>query len=181
MLSRPFIWLMNSLRNMVQLEPSEEYGTKNQEIDVNLGTPMIVHSPRFGDLTLERRSHCFEGSAQWNGITIQISFQADEQLDISKPMATAEQLWDRQDDWQEQGQAFAVEQLLSTKNDYWLNEDEEPLNSTDFKSRMTLESITVLSDGRFEFLFDDGELFAGHYILVSGSVAGGFSDAFFEG
>jgi hypothetical protein len=46
---------------------------------------------------------------------------------------------------------------------------------------MKLESITVHPDGRFEFWFDDGDLFWGHSIAVRGSLAEGPTEASVEG
>ena len=61
---------------------------------------------------------------------------------------------------------FAVEGLLELKNDVWLEEDEEPLLEVDFRSRMTLESIIVGSEGDVSFYHHDGDLFWGHCIEV---------------
>ena len=46
-----------------------------------------------------------------------------------------------------------------------------------FKNRMSLESITVYTDGTFEFWHDDGGLFWGHSILISGDLVKGPIDA----
>ena len=38
---------------------------------------------------------------------------------------------------------------------------------------MTLESIAVYPDGKLEFWFDDGDLFFGHWMSVSGNLSDG--------
>jgi hypothetical protein len=58
-----------------------------------------------------------------------------------------------------------------------LREDETPVTPRQFKERMTLESIAVSPNGKFEFTFDDGQLFWGHVIQVSGSLSKGPTNA----
>ena len=79
--------------------------------------------------------------------------------------------------WKENVDDFAVKKLLSLKNDVWLGEDESPLNADQFKSRMTLQSVSIYPDGEIEFWHDDGDLFWGHSIQISGSLGEGLTDA----
>src|ERR1700722_6846217 len=68
---------------------------------------------------------------------------------------------------------YAALRLLALRNDAWSDEGEPPLESDEFKDRMRLESITVHPDGDFEYWYNDGDLFWGHAIHVSGSLAAG--------
>lgn len=72
-----------------------------------------------------------------------------------------------------QSLTFAASELLPTKNDYWLDDDEEPLTSEQFVSRMHLVSISLGGDGSFEFWHDDDDMFLGHSIQVRGTQADG--------
>lgn len=67
---------------------------------------------------------------------------------------------------------YAAEQLLETKNDSWLDEDEEELTEEDFIGRMTLESLTVDEDGEVTMWYEDGDLFWGHSICIRQSQEG---------
>jgi len=67
----------------------------------------------------------------------------------------------------------AVQELLPLKNDAWLGDDETEFSPEEFKSKMTLQSISIHPDGDFDFWHDDGDLFWGHSIQVSGSLADG--------
>mgnify|MGYP000913203637 FL=1 len=60
--------------------------------------------------------------------------------------------------------------LLDVKNSSWLEENELDLTENEFRKRLTLESITVMDLGDIEFWFNDGDLFWGHSILVSGNL-----------
>jgi hypothetical protein len=51
--------------------------------------------------------------------------------------------------------------------------DPEQLNAENFKSRMTLQSISIEETGEFTFWHDDGDLFWGHSIQVWGDLVTG--------
>ena len=43
---------------------------------------------------------------------------------------------------------------------------EEDLTTDEFKQRMTISSMAIDACGSAEFAFDDGDMFAGHTIMV---------------
>jgi hypothetical protein len=60
---------------------------------------------------------------------------------------------------------YAAEALLDLYNDEWR---EGPiLSQEDFIRRLTLESVTFYPDGSIEMLYDDGDLFWDHVVIVS--------------
>ena len=75
----------------------------------------------------------------------------------------------------------AVNELLPCMNDNWLREDEEPFSPQEFIEHMTLDAIVFQEDGKFEFWYDDGDMFAGHSITVSCSLVEGPYDAGISG
>ncbi len=97
------------------------------------------------------------------------------------PLQTAKELRKNQEDWAEKVGDFAVGELLELKNTTWLDEDEATITPEEFKKRMRLESITVSPNGEFEFWHDDGDLFWGHSIQVSGNLKDGLTDANIQG
>ena len=140
-----------------------------------LEQPVIVKTERFGDLTLNRQIDWFEGHADWNGEEVEISFQPEEGLDITKLLDTAETLFRDAAKWQKKIQAFAVAEKLELANDWQENGDE--MDADDFLRRMTLESISIMPDGEFELWHDDGDIFFGHSIQISGSLKEGLTDS----
>ena len=142
-----------------------------------LAKPVVLTTERFGDLTLDRSIDWFEGEVEWNGESIRINFHTDETQDISTGLKVAERLWDEQQYWKQKVDDYAVQELLPLKNDNWLEDSESPLTPDQFKSRMTLQSISILPDGEFEFWHDDGDLFWGHSIQISGSLDEGLTQA----
>ena len=60
-----------------------------------------------------------------------------------------------------------VRDLLELKNSTWLQGDEFELKAITFLKSIKLLSIHFFGDGAFEMFFDDGGLFAGHWIKVN--------------
>jgi hypothetical protein len=145
------------------------------EIAEELARPIVVQTKKFGPLTLDRSIQCFDGTADWNGQAVRLSCYVDESMDLTGALKVAESLWSDQMAWKLQVDAYAVEKLLPLKNDSWLDEDEAPLTPEQFLSRMRLGSITIAKDGRFDFWHNDGDLFWGHWIQISGSLDKGLT------
>lgn len=160
-------------------EISEHAADSNELANVadELAKPVILKTERFGDLTFNRSIEWFEGDVKWNGEFVRINFSADGNKDISASLKVAEILWDEQTKWKKRVEDYAVQELLSLKNDNWLEEEELPLTPDQFQSRMKLLSISLYPEGGFDFWHDDGDMFWGHSIQISGSLSEGLTQA----
>lgn len=147
-----------------------------------LKKPVTHVDQRFGTLTLNRRVNWYEGTAIWAGKPITFTIDASIDTEIEAALRTATTLWDDEVQWNQRIQDYAVQELLPIKNEYWLNEyddengnetEEAPLTENDFKSRMTLKSITISPDGSFDFWHHDGDMFFGHSVWVTGNLTDG--------
>lgn len=147
------------------------------QIVEDLEKPVVIETQLFGILKLDQSIGWFSGKGNWNGINIELSFPIDENRKITKGLEMAEAMWKDQKKWKEKVDDFAVEKLLNLKNESWLDEDEKELTAEEFKSKMKLESITFESDGSFDFWHNDGDLFWGHAIQISGNLNDGLTDA----
>lgn len=139
-----------------------------------LAKPVEIETERFGTLVLDRRINWFRGTVVWGGREVRISFDADDDLDISGQLQTAQTLFDAEQDWQPKIEEFAIKEKLSLAND-WRDEDAKPITEQEFLDRMQLESISIQPDGEFEFWHNDGDLFYGHSIQISGSIEKGLT------
>jgi hypothetical protein len=142
-----------------------------------LQQPLVLATKQFGKLTLDRGMDWFCGKARWNGRKVDINFPTDGGESIDGGLATAELLWKRQAEWKRKVDGFAVQELLPIRNEHWLSEGEKTLPPKQFKARMKLNSISISSDGQFEFWHDDGDMFYGHSIQVCGSLRAGLTRA----
>jgi hypothetical protein len=142
-----------------------------------LQKPVIVEDDFFGVLTFDRRLGWYGGSAMWQGQAVELNLLPESRDDVALAFDAARALWASESSWSRRVRDFAVEQLLPLKNDNWLADDEVELTAEQFKSRMTLQTIEVGSDGSFVFWHDDGDLFWGHSIQICGSLSAGMTRA----
>ena len=148
-----------------------------------LKKPVTHHDAQFGKFTLNRRVNWFEAETPWLGAVTQLHLQSDKE-DAEFPHDSLEQarlLWKDANRWDREIQSMMLRKLLDLKNGNWLEEDEKELTAADFLSRVSLSSITVDPTGSFEFWYDDGDLFWGHSIMVSGSFEEGLQEAGIHG
>lgn len=139
--------------------------------------PIEIYDETLGKLSLNKSVDLFEGKFEWNGSQIELSFSLDESGKPDAAIETAKSLINNMSDWATQVDEFAVKELLDLKNKIWLDDDESEVTKEEFVNLMTIKSITTYPEGEFEFWHDDGELFWGHSILVSGSLSEGMTDA----
>jgi hypothetical protein len=164
-------------------------------IAAELKKPVTIQHARFGTLKLRRDLKQFEGKANWSGKNVDLSLQTDKDFDVSKSLHTAEALFADAATWERKVNDFAVEKLLDLANQWqadiapggpfdfldrmivrrWLRLPR--VTPRQFLKRMQLSTISVKRDGEFEFWHSDGELFLGHSIQVSGSLADGLTQA----
>jgi hypothetical protein len=136
-----------------------------------LQQPVTFENPDFGTFTLDRRVDWFAAEVVWDGKPV--SLNLSDAAEVEASLKVAQTLWQAQREWNLRIRDFAVQELLPLKNENWLDEDEAELSPDEFKDRMTLESITVYPSGSFDFWHNDGDLFWGHSIQISGNLSDG--------
>lgn len=159
------------LEELIESSGSEDSEMQSYLIELQDG---VTHEDeRFGTLTLDGAMNWYSGSVVWQGLNIK--------LDVEQPLVSALEvayaLWDNESSWHKRVCDYTVESLLPLKNDNWLGDNEAELSAEQFIKKMSLRSISVKADGNFEFWHDDGGLFFGHSINVSGNLSTGLSSA----
>jgi hypothetical protein len=138
-----------------------------EQIAAELKKPLTYEHERLGMFIFDRDRDHWEAAVNWAGQSIRLHIDGDE---ISNPeeeyLQTAIALWDNQALWNQRILGYAIQKLLKLKNEVWSDEDEMPLSTAEFISRITLELINVEEDGYFEFWYDCGNMFYGHVILI---------------
>jgi hypothetical protein len=148
---------------------------------LELQKPVSRHDPLLGTLKFDPRFDAYVGNPKWRGNAVELTLMSNIDADYAAALATAHTLFAAQEKWDDRVLAVAVDKLLALKNGVWLGEDESEFSAQQFKSRMRLHDINVYPDGRFEFWFEDGDLFWGHEIKVDGSLEAGAQDASIAG
>jgi hypothetical protein len=62
---------------------------------------------------------------------------------------------------------YCASELLETKNEGWLKENESPLTALQFKRKLRLKSVEIVADGSMKLTYLAGGLFWGHDVVVS--------------
>lgn len=117
-------------------------------------------------LSFNTETSDFECIAKHNGKEYNVNL-----LDFTaNDMEVASRLANRVCEWLDENfervTKFVANELLSLKNDQWLEEDEPAVSEADFLNTIELDGLNVFTDGSFEVLFKDGDLFWGHWINV---------------
>ena len=140
--------------------------------------PVTYQDGLLGTFTLNRRIDCYKTTLAWNNKAAELQLATGERDELPRLLLTAHALWGNQQAWEERITNYAAQELLENANDWatsaddWSEED-EPITTAQFQERMKVESVVVEADGSFVFFYEDGDLFFGHVIIVSGSLAEG--------
>jgi hypothetical protein len=137
-----------------------------------------LESTRFGPLVYDPTHEWFEAGTTFGGQSIAINLSAPNDEGAARLLANAEAMAADEAGWFARLQECAAG-LVDISNEW--NEDQDdwtgPIDRDGFISRISLESIVLHEGDRFEAYFNDGDLFWGHSIVVSGTMADGPQEA----
>lgn len=140
-------------------------------------TPVRIDTQHFGVLELDRRFGEFVGKIDWCGSNVSLCLSCPDHNAPEVVLAVADALFSAREDWSTRVKEFAADHMLSLKNDNWLHDGESELSRDSFIFCMTLTEVSINESGNFTFSYDDGDLFWGHTIAVSGNIVDGLRDA----
>ena len=136
-----------------------------REILTKRKEPVIFKSKTLGNFELDRRLDWYEGKTDWKGKLIDVYLAGEfEKIDDAEKNAIS--ILQNHKDWDEYVKEKICEELLKVKNESWLDEDEKPLTTKEFISKIYVESITINNTDEFQMCFNDGDIFWGHAITV---------------
>jgi len=145
----------------------------------------VVMRTDLGDLELRRRLRYFGGVVAWGEDQVRVLLDVDEGAApgaetcdatlgrLREHLAEVEVLDAR---WR----AWAASELLELGRDWQAERDdsiEPPLTEASFARRITLDSVSVMTDGATLLTYDDGGIFLGHVVQVEVGPDGSLLDA----
>ncbi len=138
-----------------------------------------IHDDVLGVLRWDDLLHWYEGERTIApGHKIAVSLSPEGEL-LAEDLTRARQAYQHIQKQEVALREMAADALLPLHNDVW-NEG-PPIDRAAFVRRMTLEGLSVYSDGSVELDYNDGDLFWGHTITVSLHADGTFEDATIQG
>lgn len=141
--------------------------------------PVAVEVEGLGKFMLNRSVGVLQAEIQFMGQGVQLCFDKDE--DRAACGRTAKAVLDDLIALDEKARSLAADKLLELANEWTADADGEEVSREEFLSRMTLETIDVAERESYDLWYNDGELFFGHVIHVSGNLNEGVTDARMEG
>jgi len=142
-----------------------------------LQQPVTLSDDVLGVLRFDPRVDWFSGEVVWGSGTVRVHLHPGGDGELRTALRVAHALWDDQGRWTMQVREFAAARLLALKNDSWRDDDEPTVTANEFAEKLDVEAVTVDADGAFEFWCRDGGLFAGHAVLVRGTLEDGLQGA----
>ena len=148
--------------------------------------PESTYVEDLGTFVLNRQVGWYEAEVDWLDGKIRLDFDQGEEAEMKAAQATARALLSDARSWDERVRTFAAGQLTHLADQLARDgeeEGEEPLSQItpeDFAQRMELDAVQVDGQGGFTFWFEDGELFWGRSIRVSGTLSAGPEEAGME-
>lgn len=159
--------------------------------------PVFYYDDILGRMELNKTINVFETDVDWIGSKVNISFDnnIDETI-IKDYISTAHELYNNKMEWSKKVISYAAEKLLDLANDWYEEsreeyyeyfdpefeeEDEffkyEKITKERFEELVEPEDIVIYSNGGFSIYCSDGDIFAGHCIIVKGNINGEFEYA----
>jgi hypothetical protein len=141
-----------------------------------------LSSARFGTFSFDPSVDWFEAETSFAGQSIKLSLSAPNEKAVAPLLTNAEAMAADDANWFARLQDCAAG-LVDLSNEW--NEDQDdwtgPIDREGFIARIKLESIVFHEDDYFEAYFEDGDLFWGHTIIVSGTMTEGPEEAAIAG
>lgn len=166
------------------LEEFVDHDSSDEELQnylADLQNPVTLEDKKFGTFTLDRNLGWYTVQTKFQRRKVTLHLSAREQADADAAVRVAHALFGSASAWSKRILGYAADQLLSIKNEDWLDSDESRLTARQFKVKLALESVVVSADENFTFWYSDGDMFGGHGIEISGTLSDGPTDASIQG
>ena len=139
--------------------------------------PIIYKDEVLGEFTFDRQIDQFTKIIKWLGGEVNLNVDNCEEEELADLFAAANEIIKEKEAWDKKIKEFAASELLDLKNDNWLEEDETEITATQFVEKIKIDSISISPENEFGFYLNDGDIFWGHTIIVSGNLDEGLLDA----
>src|SRR3712207_6357088 len=103
----------------------------------------LVADPELGEFRKDAEAEAFIGKVDWFGNSVDLALGYLEENGVGASLEIAREIFRNSEQWHARVIFAATDELLTNKNETWLDEGEEPLTPEAFASRMSLESIAV--------------------------------------
>ena len=138
--------------------------------------PSIQTEP-FGKFYANTSNTEFSARIPWLSAQVRLSFSSVRGGIDDRHLEIAEAIFQNPKDWNTKAYKYAVDSFLSLKNESWRDNGEPLLEAKEFEALLGGFSISFSQHDPYEFSFffeTSNTLFAGHGVVISGSLDQGF-------
>ncbi|GMQ57263.1 hypothetical protein AN1V17_16580 [Vallitalea sediminicola] len=153
------------------------YDSKLQPFVEDIRKDIIYDDSELGKFILNKSVDTYGSILDWCGVKSELIMETNEESELVELIEKYKDRFSDQFDWDSKAKKFASKELISTKNDFWIDDDEKEMSEIEFQSLMSLESIVLYTDDSYTFWYKDGDIFGGHVIVVDGDFESGLNRA----
>lgn len=135
--------------------------------------PASLKVKEFPDFHLDRDSDGYATTIAIGKRKVRLLIESDRKRTIENVCRKIHQQGLFKRDYLDRLLAALVKDMLPLKNENWLDEGDKPVTAVRFRKSLSLSEILVTSNGSYECIFDDGEQFWGHDLVVRGNLKSG--------
>lgn len=165
-----------------------ERGLQLPELEQRLAqyrAPVAVEC-ELGRFEVDRSLGWMSGTIDWLGTEVEVNLDLDDDCvegaeTVTGALAGLRRLAADAAGADSRWRTYIASELTGLANEWRENESGPALTEADVASRVSLESLEVGSDGSAAPMYDDGDLFAGHVIIVEVEPDGTLTDATIAG
>jgi hypothetical protein len=138
---------------------------------------VVLKHRALGTLRLDRASGDFNGNAKWRDRRVRLSLEVDGRGSPDAAADHARILIGAQREWAPRVERRIVASLFPHWVKTWKLDEDKPLNEAQFLKKLKPTSIAMDPTGSFSVWYDDGDLFGGHAVEVTGRLRDGVKHA----
>ncbi|RKM54711.1 DUF2262 domain-containing protein [Butyrivibrio sp. X503] len=155
-------------------------------------TPVVIKTEKYGELSLKKDLHDFEGEIDWLGEKAKLFLRVERDQESADEVLThMDAFYKDLAEWDKRLREFAAKELTDLANEWQssdceIDDDGNPINFTevtkaDFAKKLSIESMAMDNKGNFSVFYYDGGLFFDHSVVVDGSLENGIDSASMQG
>ncbi|MDF1698101.1 MAG: DUF2262 domain-containing protein [Saprospiraceae bacterium] len=130
-----------------------------------------------GHFDFDEEMQNFKTVINWIDNSIEIILDVASEAEITDHKTTLLVLLSSPSKFHKKVMDFGINTILKLKNDFYLEQEEQPMNEETFRNNSKLESIRIFRKGGFEFGFNKVlDIFNGGYYLINGTIENGPED-----
>ena len=132
----------------------------------------VLELPSFGELKYRAEYRCYECKATIENQQVIITLEGGSPEAVKRLMAVADQKLCSK--FYEPVLSRMAQDMVLLKNDFWLNEEEEPIAVNELGQRIIMDRIVFETDGSILIYCNDDGLFGGHTVLIEVDAEGNY-------